>query len=262
MNILVTLFGGVVLVALIYYGLRLVGVPNYWRGVISGVVPLLAFAVYANDHWSGLDVLAMHTAVYLSAATALTLMGTRQAEGKHRIHWAPLAIAGFFLVLFVIDGAFLYVSKQGLPPIIAHWLLPDAGDSGLHTAFSGVVSHGEDAANAISQHLAARDRLSRLGWRVEVSGMDALAQSGAAEVKVRAHTREDVAIGDAAVTLELFRPAQTKPSASLNLEFSPAGVYQGWLKAPGSGVWIVVVHVIRGKDEFQAEQQVNVAPHS
>lgn len=262
MNMLVSLFGGVALVVAIYRVLRGLGVPNYWRGVVSGVVPLVAFAAYATRHWSGLDVMAIHTAVYLSTATILTMLGAQKgeetSERKARMHWAPKAIIGFFLFVFALNAAFLYISNQGLPPAIAKWLLPNAENENLHTAFPGVVPHGMDAAKEIGSELTARDRQMRLGWRVEVSGLDALARDGAAQVNVRAHERDGTAMNEARVTLELVRPAQATRDFSLPLELSAPGRFQAWVKLPDVGRWIAVVRVARGGDTYQIEQQLTV----
>jgi nitrogen fixation protein FixH len=262
MNMLVTLFGGVVLVVVIYQALRGLGFPNYWRGVISGVVPLVAFATYATKHWSGLDVLAIHTAVYLSTATILTMLGARPAEQKAerrtRMHWGPKAIIAFFLFVFVINGVFLYISSQGLPPSLAKWLLPNSENENLHTAFPGVVPHGQEAAKEIASELTARNRQMRLGWRVDITGLDALARDGAAQVAVRAHARDDAPMNDAQVSLDLLRPAQATSDFTLRLEPSVPGEYQAWVKVPEAGRWIAVLRVVRGGDEYRTEQQLTI----
>jgi nitrogen fixation protein FixH len=266
MNLLLSLFGGVALVVVIYQLLRSLGFPNYWRGVVSGVVPLVAFAAYTTRHWSGLDVLAIHTAVYLSTATILTMLGAQKGEGeaerkagpKARMHWGPKVIIGFFLFVFALNAAFLYVSSQGLPPSIAKWLLPNAENDNLHTAFPGVVPHGMDAAKEIGSELTARNRQMRLGWRVEVTGIEVLARDGAAQVSVRAHDRDGTAMSEAQVTLDLVRPAQATRDFSLPLELSGSGQFQAWVKLPDVGRWIAVVRVARGDDTYQTEQQLTV----
>lgn len=262
MNMLLTLFGGVALVVVIYQALRALGLPNYWRGVISGVLPLVGFAIYATRNWSGLDVLAMHTAVYLSAATILTLIGARQAEARHErpgLHWAPKAIIGFFVFVFVLNGVFLYVSSHGLPPALARWLLPNAEDGKVYTAFPGVVPHGQEAAKEIGSELSARHRQMRLGWRVEVTGLELLARAGAAQVSVRAHDRDDAPLADAQVSLDLLRPAQAHSDMIVPLQAAVPGRYQAWVQLPEAGRWIAVVRVRRGADSYQAERQLTVA---
>jgi nitrogen fixation protein FixH len=263
MNMLVTLFGGVALVVVIYQAARALGLPNYWRGVASGVLPLLGYAIYATGaKWSGLDVLAIHTAVYLSTATILTMLGARQEEQKGArkpaVHWAPKAFVAFFVVVFALNAAFLYVSSNGLPPALANWLLPGAEKGNLHTAFPGVVPHGTDAAKEIGSELTARNRQMRLGWRVDVSGLDVLARDGAAQIVVRVRERDDTPMGDAQVALDLLRPAQATRDQSLPLQLVGPGQFQAWVTLPEAGRWVAVVRVARGGDTYQTEQQLTV----
>ncbi|MEO1766984.1 FixH family protein [Thiobacter aerophilum] len=262
MSLLFTLFGGVVLVVLLYQILRVLGLPNYWRGVISGVLPLVGYAIYSTGNWAGLDVLAMHTAVYLSTATLLTLAASREASQKISartpMHWAPKVFIGFFLFVLALNAAFLYVSSQGVPPWLARWVLPGAEDGRVHTAFPGVVPHGLEAAKEIGSELSARHRQMRLGWRVTWKGLDTLARDGAAQVTVRAHDRDDTPLADARVTLELLRPAQAKSDLSLDLAPTEPGLFQAWVRLPEPGRWIAVIHVSRRGDSFQAEEQLSV----
>lgn len=262
MSVLVTLFGGVALVVVLYQLLRLLGLSNYWRGVISGVLPLVGYALYSTGNWAGLDVLAIHTAVYLSTATLLTLAASREGEqnsGKRPpMHWVPKAFIGFFLFVLVLNAAFLYVSSQGLPPWLARWVLPGAQDGRVHTAFPGVVPHGVEAAREIGSELSARHRQLRLGWRVEWQGLDRLARDGAAQVTVRARDRDDTPLADARVTLELLRPAQAKSDLAYELAPGEPGLFQSWVRLPEPGRWIAVIRVTRGQDSFQAEEQLTV----
>jgi nitrogen fixation protein FixH len=262
MNTLGTLFGGVALVVVLYQLLRALGLPNYWRGVISGVVPLVGYAIYSTGEWSGLDVLAIHTAVYLSTATILTMANARQPEQQAQrtggVHWAPKAFIAFFVVVLLLNAGFLYVSSNGLPPALARWLLPGADKETLHTGFPGVVRHGTEAAKEISSELTARNRQMRLGWRVQVTGLDTLARDGAAQVVVRAQERDGGPMQDAQVTLDLLRPAQATRDQSLPLHLAGPGEYQAWATLPETGRWIAVLRVERGGDTYQSEQQLTV----
>lgn len=258
---ILTLFGGVVLVVVLYQLLRAAGLSNYWRGVISGVVPLLGFAIYSVGNWGGLDVLAIHTAVYLSTATLLTLAGSREQDSTRArapMHWAPKAFIGFFLFVLLINGVFLYVSSQGLPPAVARWLLPGAEDGRVHTAFPGVVPHGTDAAKEIGSELTARHRQLRLGWRVALSGLDQLSREGAGEVWVRVHDREDLPMLDAQVSVALRRPAQAQSEVEATLPLVEPGEYAGWVRLPQAGRWIATIRVARGGDLYQTDEQLTV----
>ncbi|MDP1896584.1 MAG: nitrogen fixation protein FixH, partial [Sulfurimicrobium sp.] len=58
-----TLFGGALLIIVLYYLLRVFGVSNYWRSVISGTFSVTAYLAYSVVKWPGGDVVSMHMAV-------------------------------------------------------------------------------------------------------------------------------------------------------------------------------------------------------
>lgn len=152
MNMLLTLFGGAVLIAVLYFLLGLLRLPNYWRAVISGGVLLSTYFIFAARDWPGLDVAALHVAVFIATAVILSLRASRRGESAQKLHWAPKVFIVFFVILFVIDGVFIYVATYGLPASVAQ-LMPGAKKGGAHTAFPGVTPHGEDAAKPVNAHL-------------------------------------------------------------------------------------------------------------
>lgn len=153
MNMLTTLFGGALLIAVIYFLLSVLRLPNYWRAVMSGGAMLLAYAVIALRDWPGIDVVAMHFVVFIATAVILSLVNTQRNVPSSKLHWAPKLLIGFFLLLFVVNGAFIYIASHGLPDFLAKRFLPDAKKGGAHTAFPGVMPHGQDAAKGINAHL-------------------------------------------------------------------------------------------------------------
>ena len=153
MSILITLFGGALLIVVLYFAFGALRLPNYWRAVVSGGAVLLSYLVIAARNWPGLDVVAMHVAVFIATAVILSLLNARRAEPSNKLHWAPKVIIGFFLLLFAIDGAFIYIASHGLPEFMTKRFMPGADKGGAHTAFPGVMPHGEDAAKAVNSHL-------------------------------------------------------------------------------------------------------------
>ncbi|MBI5751031.1 MAG: hypothetical protein HZA59_02635 [Hydrogenophilales bacterium] len=153
MNLLTTLFGGAMLIVVLYFVLGMLRLPNYWRAVVSGGALVLSYFVLAARDWPGLDAVAMHVAVFIATAVILNLLNARRAEPSKKLHWAPKVIIGFFLLLFAIDGVFIYVASHGLPEFMAKRFLPEATKGGAHTAFPGVMPHGEDAAKPVNAHL-------------------------------------------------------------------------------------------------------------
>jgi len=153
MNLLTTLFGGALLIVALYFVLGALRLPNFWRAVGSGGAVLLVYLIFAARLWPGLDVVAMHIAVFIVTAAILSLLHRRRLEQAPKLHWAPKVLIGFFLVLFVVNGAFIYIASHGLPEFIAQRVMPNADKGGARTGFPGVMPHGKDASKAVNSHL-------------------------------------------------------------------------------------------------------------
>jgi nitrogen fixation protein FixH len=253
---LTTLFGGAVLIVVLYYGLRLLKLPNYWCGVVSAAVPMAAYSLLAARDWPGLDVVTMHITVFVAAAVVLSLINGRRRVQGEKLHWAPKVFIGFFAALFVLLGVFAYIATNGLPDAIAKRVLPGGASGGVHTAFAGVVPHGEDAAKGISEHLKQRDRQSGLGWHITVEGLDHLALNQAKEITLQVQDRAGAPLTDVSAQLILSRPAQRTADAIITFRPAEAGLYRGTLQLTVSGQWHALLRVEHGSDAIEIEQPI------
>ena len=75
----------------------------------------------------------------------------------------------FFLILFAADSLFVFVSKDGLPQSIAHWLLPDADkETKIRSAFPGTVHRDFQKKEALyNAYLDQVKRQKKLGWKIK-----------------------------------------------------------------------------------------------
>lgn len=253
-----TLFGGVIVIALIYFGLRLAGVSNYWRGIISGLIPMVGMLAYSMNHWPGGDMMTLHIAVYVATATVLTLGGAKAVSGQ-RIHWIPMLFIGFFISLAVLMAAFLSISMRGLPPSVAKWVMPNAKDKNVYTAFSGEVPHDQEAAKSISQYLKKNEIQRQLGWQIQVAGLDGLFQSQARDVSVTVRDKGEQLLVGASVRLALTRPANAQQQeTTVDLRALESGKYHGQVQLDQPGQWIVVLKVERGHDKYETAKEIIV----
>jgi nitrogen fixation protein FixH len=256
----VTLFGGAALIALLYFGLRLAGISNYWRGVISGALPTLGIMFYSLSHWPGADVVALHLALYVATAIVLTLTGDRKiGQPRQPLHWIPKIIIGFFLTLALMMAAFVSISISGLPPSIAQWFMPNAGDKPIYTAFSGEVPHDETAAKMIASHMKKSVLQRQLGWQIEVAGLDRFEPGQAGEVTVSASDSAKQPIEGAAVTLTIKRPADGADTGKpFNLSAFAPGRYRAQITMDRPGQWVAVLLVVHGQDRFETAKEIIV----
>lgn len=260
MSMFDTLFGGALLIVVLYYLLRMFGVGNYWRGVIGGIVPVVGYLAWSAAHWPGGDVISMHMAVFMATATVLTVIGGRKPGAARALHWGPKVIIAFFLLLFVIDGSFLVISGQGLPPAVAKMILPPAAKTShaAHTAFSGVVPHGQEAAKSVNQYLASTDKQNKLGWSVSLSGLEHPTVGHETAATVTAHGADGKPLRDTSVVLALVRPGLAQPEQMVELAETDPGIYRGRLLVSLPGLWVAAVRLQRGNDRFELQQHLEV----
>lgn len=240
MNLLVTIFGGMLLTVVLYVlgrGLRL---SNFWAAVVAAGLPSFMYLAYAMVTGPGLDTITMHVIAYPTVAVMLALLYGEKAKTAGAGHWAPRLLVAFFVVITVLYGGFVYVARQGLPPGLAAVLLPNAGNGKVHTGFAGVVAHGEDAAKSIGHHRNMQNKLARLGWQVEVFGLDALRPGHANEVRVLVRDRAGALVLGIRVSLALGRPGQA-PVETVALEPKGEAGYLALMGLPGEGAWLAAL---------------------
>lgn len=255
-----TLFGGAILIAVLFFGLRLTGISNYWRGVISGALPTMAIMAYSLFYWPGADVVALHLAMYVATATVLTLTGERKQGQAFQFHWIPMIFVAFFVGLAVLMAAFVSIAVGGLPDFMTKWALPNAENRTIHTAFSGVVPHDESAAKTISQYMNKTERQRKLGWNVEVAGLDRpLSTKRPTQVEVNVRDADGQPLEGAMVSVAIKHPADGADAIKAVI-LSPVapGRYQAPIAVDKPGQWLAVLQIERGKDVIDSAKEITV----
>jgi len=253
MNLILTMFGGMLLTAVIYFACRRLTLSNFWAAALSAGLPSAAYIVFASREWPGLDIVTINIIAYPTVAVILyQLYGTKPDA---HLHWAPKLLIGFFLILTVLLGTFVYISTNGLPVSVARMLLPGAKGHTVHTGFSGVVEHGEDAARGISQHMKMDATLESLGWRVDIAGVDTLSAEVERRVTISLNHRDGTPVRSAQVAVALARPGQPAP-APLPLQETDPGRYQSPLRLSGGGKWTAFIDIDLGDKHIRLEHRV------
>lgn len=260
MTLLQTLFGGVVLVVLIHWLLGRFGIANYWRGVISAAVVSSAILSYSLINGLSLDIVSIHLAVFLTTATAMTLLGRPEQRSGNGLHWVPKIFIGFFLVLFIVDGVFVSISTKGVSTYVASLFLPRAKDKPVYTGFSGVTEHNEQAAKAENQHLKQLSSLRELGWRIEIDGANLLVAGNkfTNAVNVQLHDKNSRPIENATVRVQFFRPGNVEALAQTRLDDVGKGSYAGQFSIPDNGSWIMRTTIDAEGKRIEVERDVSV----
>ena len=119
-----------------------------------------------------------------------------------------------------------------------------------------MVEHQQDAAKGIGQHLGMEDKLAKLGWRVEVSGLTALRAGQPAPVGVRVVDLAGRPVAAVSASLELGRPGQASQTR-LRLAEAADG-HRGILAGIEAGTWVATLRLARGQDLVTLEHGLEV----
>jgi hypothetical protein len=250
MTIELTLFGGLAAVVLLFAVARALRLPAELAGLTAAAVPLFAYIATLFGNWPGLDVIAIHIAVFISAAFILVVFSRYRAR-QGSMHWVPKALIGFFLVIIVLNAGFLYVSTQGLPLSVTQMFLPGSAGKIVHTGFSGTTRHGEEAANPISADLSKQHQNEALGWRVRVEGLN-MPAVGQNAVIVFADDSEGRPVSGLAGEWRVARPGSK--GMSTPLEAGAEGQYESRLEFTGPGLWLLELQL----DNYRQSWEIKV----
>jgi nitrogen fixation protein FixH len=119
-------------------------------------------------------------------------------------------------------------------------------------SFSGLYSNKpRDRGLRYNQVVAEQRERDALGWKVETSW-----QAGTGTLGLTVADRDGTALQDAAVTVELIRPAEKR--ASLRIAMTPVdgGRFAGAVDLPARGNWDADIVILSGGRRFAVTRRV------
>ena len=250
-----TLFGGLAVAAVLFFVVRKVGLSNFWAGILSGVLPFIAYIAYSTQHWPGGDVLTIHFAVYLANAGLLIVFGGMQKK-KESMHWAPKLIIAFFVGLVLLMAILLSISSRGLPDSLVRLVLPNPSNGQVHTGFPGVIPH--DRNKLYESHVQDIEQQKNLGWHLDVQGLDALKNNLASNVVVKLSDKQNQPIIAATVTIELWRLANSADDQTIQFSETKPGEYHATLRLSDEGSWLTDLEIVKGEAHYALKQPISV----
>jgi len=254
-----TLFGGLLAAAALFFISRRLGLPNFWAGILSGLLPFCLYLMYSSQHWPGGDVLTIHFVVYLATAGSLIVFGGMQRK-KERLHWAPRLIIGFFICLVILNAALLSISMNGLPDVLTRILLPtrvaDEEGQKVHTGFPGLIPH--DQNKLYEPHLQQLEKQQQLNWDIAIAGMDKLHSDKAQLVTITLLDKQKQPLQADTVTIGMWRMANSRDDRKFVFKQVEPGIYQAEILVPDEGRWLSELFIQQGSDTYLKQKQVLV----
>lgn len=150
-------------------------------------------------------------------------MAERHLTGRHVL----AILVGFFGVVFLVNGAFVYLALESWTGLES----PHAFTEGLH--YNRVL---EDA-----------ERQRALGWDAMLSFDPVAPHTVAARVEI--HDRDGVPVDGLTVTLGMRRPASDRFDRVVDLPASGRGAYDAEVAFPLAGNWDLHVTALEGGEQ-------------
>lgn len=267
-NILVTLLGGVFIIAIIF--ILLYRVTNMSGKMVATVMAFAVTATYVPISifiWPGADVFAIHIALYLVGVYVLGIITSqrdaRRLSGKEGFgfHWAPAAIVTFFVVLLIMDSFFIMFATKGMNSSVANWLLPKPVSGGkVSSRFPGTVSHDyHQKQDQYNNYLKRFEAQKLLGWSIRKGWLTqpVVAKEAVFRVEIKT-TKNNVAVANATVIAEFLRPADSKRDQVFILKEIEPGIYQENISLPQPGNWDLILKIKKDKDQYEVRAKTIV----
>ena len=226
---------------------------------LMGIAVVVPFSIL---HWRGGDVFTLYITCNLLTSFAYYLIASggmkslRDKDGK-RMHWAPIAILGFFLVLTIQNGAFVVMAEKGLI------FKTNAEDAFVSTRFPGEVPnayHKKEAYyNAYQKRLLEQENR---GWQVKFGFAEPPFVDEDNFFVVQLSDKNGMPLENAEVVAKFTRSAEQELNTEVSLEMSEPGLYSVPINLPRIGPWGLELDILRDGDrhELVGRTLVNCPP--
>ena len=270
-NILVTLLGGVFLIAAIF--VILYQVTNMSGKMVATVMAFAVTGTYVPISifvWPGADVFAIHIALYLVSVYVLAIVTSqrdaRRQAGKEGFgfHWAPAAIVSFFVILIIMDSFFIMFATKGMNSTVAKLLLPEPLSGGqVSSQFPGTVSHDyHQKQDQYNEYLKRFEAQKSLNWTIRKGWLSKAVVNMPAIFRVEIKTTKHQAVKNAEVKGTFLRPANSKLDKQFTMQEIEPGIYQQSITLTEPGNWDLILKINKGSDNHEVRAKTVIEENS
>lgn len=265
-NLLLTIPLGIVLILLVFMLLRRIGSLSILQvALLTSVLTMLIVSFAGGVNWPGLDVFAIHIAIFLLTIYIAAMLAKQKqqdvAGGTSSRHWAPVAIVGFFVVVILVNTIFVVLADYGTDSVIGRWFLPkQRGGAEIHSVFTGNVSHDfREKEQQFNNYQALREIQQQRGWQVDYGWRDLPSAGTAAVLLLTVMNKHGKPVIADEVTGMFYFPGDGRLDRSFKMHAVGDGKYQAEVVMMHAGRWDMVLHIQRGKDQHEIRATTDVA---
>lgn len=259
-NILVTLLGGVFVIAIVFLLMyRLTRMSGKMVAVVMAFAVVATYVPISIFVWPGADVFAIHIALYLVSVYILGII-TSQRDARRKagekglgFHWAPASIVGFFVILIIMDSFFVMFATKGMEAHVAEFLLPKPQSGGkVSSNFPGTVEKNyHQKYSQYNEYLKRFEAQKLRNWSVRKGWLGEVTANKPAIFRVEIKTHKQEAVTGAQVSGKFLRSADSKQDRVFTMREVEPGVYQQSITLSRPGSWNLVLKINKGDDEHE-----------
>ncbi len=222
--------------------------------VISGLLSIAILVPYLILNWTGGDVAALYLSCNLLTSYAYYLVGkkTNALKGKDgkRTHWVPITVFGFFVVLTIVDGAFVFMAESGLQ---VEYYDKDGSLKSANTRFPGEVPGAYYKKEAyFNEHKANMRAQAERGWKVVYQFDTNPPKINEANLmSFLILDKEGQPIDGAKLTVTLKRLAEQELNRTIEFTSIGDGIYEAPVNFERFGRWDFELLIVNGDDTYQ-----------
>lgn len=222
--------------------------------VISGLVSIAVLVPYLIMNWTGGDVAALYFSCNLLTSYAYYLIGkkTNALKGKDgkRTHWVPITVFGFFVVLTIVDGAFVFMAEAGLR---VEYYDKNGSLKSVNTRFPGEVPNAYHKQEAyFNEHKANMRVQAERGWKVVYqfeTNPPKISEDNVMSFLLLDKDQQPIDNADFHIVLK--RLAEQELNRTIEFTSIGDGIYEAPVNFERLGRWDFEVHIASGEDTYQ-----------
>ncbi|MEJ2361931.1 MAG: FixH family protein, partial [Gammaproteobacteria bacterium] len=225
-------------------------------GFTTAILTSVIYIGFAIRYWQGGDVFAIHLALYLVTVYILTVLTHQRmtaGKGRFKLHWAPAAIVGFFVVVVGFDSVFVYLAQRGIGPDWAQRILPaPRSGNAIESRYPGIISHDFQEKEAMyNAYQAERARQRQLGWHSRIGWARAAVMNQDNRLMVMLKDDQHRAIDNARIRGRFLFPGDARRDKVFEMHPAGGGLYTADLKLGRAGTWDLILSIRRNSDKLE-----------
>jgi len=295
-SLLLTLGGGSLIAFFaffIYY--KVLHFKGITSALITALTMLMLYLPLVIIQWPGVDTFAIHFAFFMMIAYGLGIITSKGKDGKKVLHWGPIVIIVFFILLAMVDSTIISFATKGISGNFAEMILPEPKklekkldaesialqekrkrkhldddfkaiylegiDTGLQSKFPGTVAY--DVRNREAKYnsdLAQMEAQKKRGWKVDGGWLKSPTTATTETFRIIMMDKDGTPLKDLRVEVDFMRPSNTKMDQRHVLTNMKDGSYETVTNLPEAGLWNIEIRAMRGDLLHKVRGKTEVLP--